>query len=77
MKIFIHVGAGVIDSDYRRELGVIFFNFGNEDFIFNMGDKIGQLIFEKIKTPIIKEMASLDETGWGKQGYGSTGIRSE
>ena len=42
------MGVGVIDSDYRGEIGVILFNFGNEEFIVNMGDRIAQLIFEKI-----------------------------
>ena len=37
---FIDVGAGVIDSDYRGELGVILFNFDNEDFVVNQGDKV-------------------------------------
>ena len=36
-----------MDSDYRGELGVILFNFGKEDFVFNMGDKIAQLSLEK------------------------------
>ena len=47
LKKFIDVGAGVIDSDYRGEIGVILFNFGNKDFVVNMGDKIAQLIFGK------------------------------
>ena len=47
LKKFIDVGAGVIDSDYRGELGVILFNFGEEDFVINMGDKIAQPIFLK------------------------------
>ena len=47
LKKFIDVGAGVIDSDYRGKLGVILFNFSNEDFVINMGDRIAQLIFEK------------------------------
>ena len=50
----IDVEAGVIDSDYRGELNVILFKFGKEDFVVNMGDKIAQLIFEKIKIPITK-----------------------
>ena len=54
LKRFVDIGAGVIDSDYRGELGVILFNFGDEDFTINMGDRIAQLIFEKIKTPEIK-----------------------
>ena len=74
LKKFIDVGAGVIDSDYRGELGVILFNFGNEDFVVNQGDKVAQLIFEKIKTPTVKEVDSLEGTGRGDRGYGSTGI---
>ena len=74
LKKFIDVGAGVIDSDYRGELGVILFNFSDEDFVINMGDRIAQLIFEKIKTPKLKELDSLEGTGRGEEGYGSTGV---
>ena len=77
LKKFIDLGASVIDSDYRGELGVVLFNFANEDFIVNMGDKIAQLIFEEIKTLEIKETDSLEEPGWGSKGYGSTGINAE
>ena len=61
------------DADYRGEVGVILFNFGSEDFIVNMGDRIAQLIIEKIKTPEIKESEVLDGTDRGASGYGSTG----
>ena len=47
----------------RGELGVILLNFGKDDFVLNMDDKIGQPIFEKINTPAIKETVSLEETG--------------
>ena len=77
MEKFINVGASVIDADYRGELGVILFSFGEEDFVINMGDKIAQLIFEKIKTPTIKETNDLDDTRRGERGFGSTGIKSE
>ena len=42
-----------------------------------MGDKIAQLIFEKIKTPIVKETNDLDDTRRGDRGFGSIGIWSE
>ena len=74
IKKFIDIGAGVIDCDYRGELGVILFNFGEKDFIVNMGDRIALLIFEKMKTPQIKEAESLEETRRGNSGYGSTGM---
>ena len=76
-KKFIDVGAGVIDADYRGELGVILFNFGEEDFAINMGDKIAQLIFEKIKTSTIKETNDLDDIRRGDKGFGNTGVKSE
>ena len=75
-KKSIDIGAGVIDPDYRGEVGVILFNFGSEDFIVNMGDRIAQLIFEKIKTPMIKEMNELEGTDRGVGGSGSTGMKA-
>ena len=77
LKKFIDVGAGVVDDDYRGELGVVLFNFGDEEFKIKMGDKIAQLIFEKIKIPEVVEVDSLEDTGWGEKGFGSTGIKSE
>ena len=77
LKKFIDVGAVVVDSDYRGELGVILFSFGDQYFVVNMGDKIALLVFEKIKTPTIKETNELDGTGRGDSGYCSTGINSE
>ena len=49
------------------------FNFGNEDFVVNMGDIIAQLIFEKIKTTAIKETDDLEGTDRGAKGYGNIG----
>ena len=70
-------GAGVIDSDYRGELGVVLFNFWGEDFCINMGDTIAQLVFEKIKNREIKEVTELEGTDRGSKGYGSSGISAE
>ena len=67
------MGAGVIDADYRGEVSAVLFNFGNEYFVVNIGDRIAQLISEKIKTPEIKETDGLEGTDRGTSGYGSTG----
>ncbi|PWN51790.1 putative dUTP pyrophosphatase [Violaceomyces palustris] len=69
----IDVGAGVIDSDYRGLLGVLLFNFGESDFAINEGDRIAQLVIERIATPEVEEVDSLDETVRGAGGFGSTG----
>ena len=52
---FIDVGAGVIDQDYRGNLGVIIFNHDRVAFKINRGDRIAQLICEKIAYPTIVE----------------------
>ena len=73
IKNFIDVGAGVVNTDYRGEVGVILFNFSNDSFVINMGDRIAQLIIKKIKTPPVKELFSLEDTDRGTKGFGSTG----
>ena len=76
LKKFIDVGAGVVDADYRGELGIILFNFNDTDFQINMGDKVDQLIFEKIKTPVLKEVDNLGDTDRGNKGFGSTRVKT-
>ena len=76
IKKFIDIGAGIIDADYRGEMGAILFNFSDEDFVVNQGDRTAQIIFEKIKTPEIKELVSLGDTNRGASGYGSTGVKA-
>ncbi|XP_023979423.1 deoxyuridine 5'-triphosphate nucleotidohydrolase, mitochondrial-like [Physeter macrocephalus] len=74
-KPFIDVGAGVIDEDYRGNVGVVLFNFGKEKFEFEVkkGDQIAQLICEQIFYPEIEEVQVLDDTERGSGGFGSTG----
>ena len=69
----IDVGAGVIDSDYRGEVCVLLFNFGEQDFNVNAGNRIAQLILEKIAIGEVVETEELDETIRGAGGFGSTG----
>lgn len=72
-KYGIQVGAGVIDSDYTGEIKVILFNHGENDFIIKTGDRIAQLIFEKIVTNELQEVEELVQTDRGSGGFGSTG----
>lgn len=73
VKNFIDVGAGVIDEDYRGNLGVVLFNHSDMDFQVNKGDRIAQLICEKIFYPELCEEKTLDNTERGSGGFGSTG----
>ncbi|NWR69140.1 DUT protein, partial [Centropus unirufus] len=72
-KHFIDVGAGVIDEDYRGNVGVVLFNFGKESFQVKKGDRIAQLICERIFYPELEEVQALDDTERGEDGFGSTG----
>uniref|UniRef100_A0A8C6C0C2 Deoxyuridine 5'-triphosphate nucleotidohydrolase n=1 Tax=Monodon monoceros TaxID=40151 RepID=A0A8C6C0C2_MONMO len=72
-KHFIDVGAGVIDEDYRGNVGVVLFNFGKEKFDVEKGDRIARLICERIFYPEIEEVQVLDNTERGSGGFGSTG----
>ncbi|XP_048024466.1 deoxyuridine 5'-triphosphate nucleotidohydrolase, mitochondrial isoform X2 [Chanodichthys erythropterus] len=73
VKHFIDVGAGVVDEDYRGNLGVVLFNFNKEPFEVKKGDRIAQLICERICYPELQELQTLDETERGAGGFGSTG----
>ncbi|CAL7950681.1 unnamed protein product [Xylocopa violacea] len=72
-KNHIDVGAGVIDADYRGNVGVVLFNHSNEDFKITPGDRVAQLICEKILYPELQELDTLDSTDRGEGGFGSTG----
>jgi len=69
----IHIGAGVIDEDYRGNVGVIMVNLSKVDFEVKKGDRIAQLICERIFYPDIVEVKELSETERGEGGFGSTG----
>jgi len=74
-KHHIDIGAGVVDEDYRGNLGVVMFNHAEAEFTVKAGDRIAQLVCERIAHPEIQELASLDATERGEGGFGSTGTK--
>jgi len=73
VKHGIDVGAGVVDEDYRGNVKVLLFNFGDTEFKVAPGDRIAQLVLERIIYADLEELPSLDETARGAGGFGSTG----
>jgi dUTP pyrophosphatase len=73
----IDCGAGVVDADYRGNVGVVLFNFGSEDFHVEVGDRIAQLILEQISMVPAVQVEELTETERGAGGFGSTGVSGE
>ncbi|KAL2813626.1 dUTP diphosphatase [Aspergillus cavernicola] len=72
-KHFIDTGAGVIDADYRGEVKVLLFNFSDVDFTIKEGDRVAQLVLERIYTPEVLVVEELAESVRGAGGFGSTG----
>jgi dUTP pyrophosphatase len=64
---------GTIDSDYRGEVGVILFNFGDEDFTVRRGDRIAQMVVCSLPETELVETERLDSTERGPGGFGHTG----
>ena len=62
--------AGVIDSDYRGEIIVLLINFSKTDYQIKIGDKIAQLICEKISNPTLIETILDMDTTRGDLGFG-------
>lgn len=63
---------GIIDSDYRNEVGVVLINLSKEDFIVNRNDRIAQMNFKRVEHAQfdeVKELAISERKG----GFGSTG----
>ena len=65
--------AGVIDNDYRGNVGVILINFGDERVDILKGSRIAQLIVEEYRAANITVVNSLQDTVRGTGGFGSTG----
>lgn len=73
IQLHTDVGRGVIDEDYRGNLGVIIFNHSEKPFNVLCGHRIAQLICRKLYYPEIKEVKEIDDTKLGDEGFGSMG----
>lgn len=65
--------AGVIDSDYRGEVKVVLVNHGDEPFAIAKGDRVAQLLIQRVERAAFRASDHIAETGRGSGGFGSTG----
>lgn len=73
VKNGIDVLAGVIDCTYRGEIKVCLLNTGGQDVVINKGDKIAQILFQKVEYCNFKLVDELDKTTRGENRFGSSG----
>jgi dUTP diphosphatase len=69
---------GLIDAGYRGEIAVIILNTDKrEPFHIKRGDRIAQLVIQKVEEAVLVRVDELDETARGSGGFGSTGRSSD
>lgn len=66
---------GTIDADYRGEIGVILVNLSTEPFVVKPGERIAQMVINKIEQADFRLVETLDETERGEGGFGHTGTK--
>lgn len=66
---------GTIDSDYRGGLGVILINHSEEPFCVQQGDRIAQIVLNKVEEMKLESVEELSETDRGEGGFNSTGVK--
>lgn len=64
---------GTIDADYRGEVNIILINMGKQTFRINSGDRIAQLVFNRVIKAEFELAEELDETWRNDGGFGHTG----
>ena len=67
---------GTIDSDYRGIVKIILINLSEKIFSIQRGDRIAQLVIQKIFFPNFKVVQSLNNTKRGEGGFGHSGIKT-
>ncbi|GBG76032.1 hypothetical protein CBR_g21272 [Chara braunii] len=72
-KHFITPFEGVIDANFRGEVIVLLFSHSKKEYKINAGDRVAQLVLERIATPEVKRVDKLNDTERGADGFGSTG----
>lgn len=66
--------AGVIDAGYRGEVKIALLNATSNEVTVHTGEKIAQILIQRVERPNIEEVGELSETARGEGGFGSTGI---
>ena len=64
---------GTIDANYRGEIGIILYNSSVEPVKVSKGDRVAQMVFQKIPRVEFLEVSELDDTDRNNGGFGSTG----
>ena len=65
--------GGVVDAGYRGEVMVGIINLSQQPYTFTKGQKVAQMLFQKVEQPVLQEVDDLGSTDRGEKGFGSSG----
>ncbi len=65
--------GGVIDAGYRGEYKIVVHNLTESPYVFSHGDKVAQILIQKVEFPDLVEVEELSDSSRGEGGFGSTG----
>lgn len=65
--------GGVVDAGYRGEVKVGIANISSDDYVVHAGEKVAQMLIQKIEHVMVEEVDTLENTARGADGFGSTG----
>jgi dUTP pyrophosphatase len=64
---------GTVDSDYRGEIKILLINLSGETQIIQHGDRIAQMVVQKVEKIFLQQVEILSQTSRSEGGFGSTG----
>lgn len=64
---------GTIDADYRGEIKIILINLSQQEQVIQSGDRIAQMVIQKVEKATLSEVNKLEITERNKGGFGHTG----
>ena len=64
---------GTIDADYRGEVKIAVINLGKNEYAFQRGDRVAQMVINRVYRARPQQVTSLDETDRNDGGFGHTG----
>jgi len=65
---------GTIDADYRGEIKIALINLGDKDYTFSRGDRVAQMVINRVYSARLEVVPQLDETDRNTGGFGHTGL---
>ena len=71
--IMVVNSPGLIDAGYRGEVRVSLYNSGTEPFAVAVGERIAQLVVQRVEEPVFRRRGGVARTARGEGGFGSSG----